>query len=73
MALTEGQKARLAVAVSHLRREASWMTIRQFCVAESASDEPDYRGLRDHIINLVGVAIDEDIQTGIDARMVAKK
>ena len=68
MALTEAQKVRLSVAVGHLRRSAEWQTIRQFCVAESANDPPEYGVLSDYILNLLEKAVGEEIQNGVDAR-----
>lgn len=68
MALTESQKVRLGVAVSHLRRESSWQTIHQFCVAEASQTEPDYTGLKEYVLNLVDKALTEDIEMGIRAR-----
>jgi hypothetical protein len=68
MALSEAQKIRLGVAVANLRRDASWQTIRQFCVAESAEVEPDYHGLSDYVMGLLGKAISDEINNGIEAR-----
>jgi hypothetical protein len=63
--MTEQGLERLRISIGRLRKTAEFSTVRQFIVAESSEDQPDFPGLRRLII--------ETFATGLDLEMDAVK
>ena len=65
--ITNQQEQRLRGSMKGLFRSPDFMTVRQFLTAESARDEPDYAGLKNLVLSIIGDRIDEEVE-GIKAR-----
>jgi len=69
MTLTAPQNERLHFTVKNLRRTAEFGFIRQLLIAESAKNEPDMQGLKAHILDVLGLHLQYEIEGIVKMRV----
>ena len=62
MTITPAENARLQLSMRDLRRTPEYGFIRQVLLAESAKDDPDFGGLKAHILESFGLNLDHEIE-----------
>lgn len=66
--ITPQQENRIRGAITRLAQTHEYRTLRQFFLAESASDSPDPKGLKRLVLDLLSARLDEEIDAAARTR-----
>jgi hypothetical protein len=69
MELRPEQNTRLHFAIRNLRRTPEFGFLRQLIISESAKSEPDFPGLKAHMLEVIGQNVQQEIEGAVEMRV----